>query len=110
MNRKVLEAKKANLEKELSAFASKDPVVKDDWDSIYPRITEGGLEGAADEVEQYENTISIEHALELQLKAVNEALERLEKGTYGNCEQCTKPISKERLEISPEAAACSECK
>ena len=61
-------------------------------------------------MEEYENKVSIEHSLELQLKAVNEALERIEKGTYGTCINCNKEISTERLEASPEAIACLDCK
>ena len=107
---KALEDKKESLEKELSAFAVKDPNLKDDWDSKSPRIPGAGIEGAADEVEEYGNRISIEHSLELQLKAVHEALERIEKGTYGTCLNCNAQISQERLEASLEAAHCAECK
>tara|TARA_B100001971_G_C18196424_1_gene541754 strand:- start:1068 stop:1421 length:354 start_codon:yes stop_codon:yes gene_type:complete len=105
-----LQNKKTNLEKELSAFATKDPDTKDDWDSKYPRIPQASAEEAADEVEEYENRISVEHTLELQLKAVNEALESIDKGTYGKCTKCQADISEERLKASPESILCQECK
>jgi len=41
---------------------------------------------------------------------VNEALRRLHKGKYGNCQQCGKAIQKRRLEAVPHARLCIECK
>ncbi len=41
---------------------------------------------------------------------LNLALERIEKGEYGNCVQCGKEISFERLEAAPHARLCIECK
>ncbi len=41
---------------------------------------------------------------------IDEALDRIEKGTYGNCQNCGKPISPERLEAVPHARLCIECK
>jgi DnaK suppressor protein len=38
------------------------------------------------------------------------ALERIEKGDYGNCVDCGKEISHERLEAVPHARLCIECK
>lgn len=38
------------------------------------------------------------------------ALERVEKGEYGLCHECRKPISKERLEAVPHARLCISCK
>ncbi|MDP2637249.1 MAG: TraR/DksA C4-type zinc finger protein [bacterium] len=107
--KQALLLKKQNLEQELSQFAKKDQNVKGDWDSKFPRVPEGNLEEAADEVEQYSETLPVEHTLELQLQDVDTALERIEKGTYGKCENCKKDISKERLQALPEAKLCSEC-
>lgn len=43
------------------------------------------------------------------LKEVDAAFGRLEKGVYGDCVRCGKPIPVERLEILPYAAACVGC-
>ena len=43
------------------------------------------------------------------LTAIDAALERLEQGTYGTCEQCGRPIGEGRLEARPTAARCIEC-
>ncbi|MFO7768556.1 MAG: TraR/DksA C4-type zinc finger protein [bacterium] len=41
---------------------------------------------------------------------LNKALERIEEGTYGYCEECGKPIPVERLKAVPHARLCIECK
>ena len=38
------------------------------------------------------------------------AMQRLDDGTYGNCEGCSKPIPVERLEVFPSATSCVNCK
>ncbi|GAA5040992.1 DnaK suppressor protein [Thermocatellispora tengchongensis] len=45
----------------------------------------------------------------LQLKAVTEALARLDEGRYGRCVDCDKPVPEGRLEARPEAARCVQC-
>ena len=41
---------------------------------------------------------------------VNEALRRLYNGQYGNCEVCSGPVGKGRLEVVPHARLCVSCK
>ena len=38
------------------------------------------------------------------------AMQRLDDGTYGNCEGCSNPIPVERLEVFPSATTCVNCK
>jgi DnaK suppressor protein len=38
------------------------------------------------------------------------ALERLDEGTYGRCENCGNPIGKARLQAFPRATLCMSCK
>jgi DnaK suppressor protein len=38
------------------------------------------------------------------------AMQRLEDGTYGYCEGCSKPIPVERLTVFPSATTCVRCK
>ena len=44
-----------------------------------------------------------------QLKAIMDALQRLEDGSYGSCTGCGGGIPYERLLIYPEALACQAC-
>lgn len=47
---------------------------------------------------------------EAELGAIEDAMERIEEGTFGVCEECSKPIPRERLKAIPHAALCLECK
>jgi len=44
------------------------------------------------------------------LHHLNEALERIDNGTYGKCRTCGGEINKPRLEAVPHATQCIKCK
>ncbi|SNB46809.1 TraR/DksA C4-type zinc finger protein [Geobacter sp. DSM 9736] len=44
-----------------------------------------------------------------QLTQLDEAVSKLERGTYGICEECGEEINEERLKIMPFANRCREC-
>jgi RNA polymerase-binding protein DksA len=44
------------------------------------------------------------------LAAIDAALKRIEEGTYGTCVSCGDQIRYERLEATPWAALCIDCK
>jgi DnaK suppressor protein len=74
-----------------------------------------GQAGVVDDVETSESDIQdeIEFAL-IQMKAetlhrINEALERLEEGTYGRCFECGEEIEPRRLRALPFAVRCKDC-
>ena len=41
---------------------------------------------------------------------IDQALRRIQEGTFGNCAVCGKPISAARLEAVPHARLCINCK
>ena len=43
------------------------------------------------------------------LKKIDEALHRLEEGTYGDCVECGLKIAEARLKALPFASTCREC-
>ena len=45
-----------------------------------------------------------------ELCDVNLALEKIDAGTFGLCEHCTRPIGKKRLRALPFARLCISCK
>lgn len=109
-----MEEESRSFEQELQKFAKKDKKLEGDWDTKYPKL-DGGREGqsleeAADAVEEYSNRLPVEFSLEVRLKDINSALEKIKKGKYGNCEKCNKPILHARLTIYPEARTCKKCK
>lgn len=105
---------RADIEKELTKIAEKDEKVDGDWDAKFPHFDTGesgsaALEKAADEVEEYNTRLSLEHNLELRLKDINSALGKIQSGDYGKCENCRQEISEERIEAYPEAKMCRNC-
>ena len=109
-----LEQDTAVIEEQLKSFAKEDKKLKGDWDTIFPRWNGeaggAGLEKAADEVEEYSTLLPIEYNLELKLKNIDLALEKIKKGKYGICEKCGRKIDEKRLKIYPEARFCLKCK
>jgi RNA polymerase-binding transcription factor DksA len=66
-----------------------------------------GDDGSA--VEEQERISTVSADLDHLLDQINGALERMDKGTYGICQRCGKPINEERLEAFPYVAFCIEC-
>ncbi|MGH7240553.1 MAG: TraR/DksA family transcriptional regulator [Candidatus Saccharimonadales bacterium] len=105
--KKEIETVRAELER----FASPDKENKDNWNAKYPdpdRDHETPEEGAG-EAEEYDNRISLEHNLELRLRDLELALDKMKTGRYGICERCGKEIEEKRLRVCPEARECMAC-
>ena len=58
---------------------------------------------------EQEFTLGLLDNHEQKLKEIDAALERIEQGTFGRCEECGKDLSKERLEALPFTRYCVEC-
>ena len=69
------------------------PDISDDAARAYDRKLQGDLE------EQEWN----------KLKQVESALEKIENGEYGICDQCEKKIPEARLKIIPYTEFCTQC-
>ena len=57
-----------------------------------------------------EHELAMTHNARELLTQTEQALERIEKGTYGTCESCGEPIGKARLQAQPRAVLCVACK
>ena len=74
----------------------------------------GGLEG--DLIDQANADAEAELQIQLYrtdgrlLRAIEDALARIEKHTYGVCEVCKQSIARARLEAVPWTHLCRECK
>ncbi|MEK6629634.1 MAG: TraR/DksA family transcriptional regulator [Acidobacteriota bacterium] len=44
------------------------------------------------------------------LQAIDEAIQRIDKGTYGTCRDCGEPVSPARLSAIPWTRVCISCK
>lgn len=56
-----------------------------------------------------EKDLGIKDGLEIDKAKIALALDRIEKGTYGNCLRCGNPIPEGRLQAVPEAELCIHC-
>lgn len=104
-----LMAKKEDLENELKAIAVENPKNKADYNATFPDLGDKTDENAA-EVAEYSANLTLENTLEDVLEDVNQAIDRLNKGAYGICKYCQKPIDEKRLIARPISSACIECK
>ena len=77
--------------------------------------SESDVDGPSDELEVAKSLADVElHAnlierSEGRLKAIDEAFDRLDKGVYGECDQCGNDISVERLKTLPFTTLCVDC-
>ena len=65
-------------------------------------------EGATIGFERAQLSCMVERA-RTQLGEINDALERLRRGSYGVCERCGRQIPGERLGAQPATRTCVEC-
>ena len=57
---------------------------------------------------EMEKNVSLLEQVDDELLEVEAAVQRLERGTYGTCQACGRPIGEERLEAMPAARFCVE--
>jgi RNA polymerase-binding transcription factor DksA len=101
-------SEKANLEKDLSTVGRINPDNPKDWEATPGDVNEHSADPnkLADNVEDYEARTATLKELEDSLKDVTDALEKIEKGTYGICEISGNQIEEDRLEANPSARTC----
>ncbi|MFF8876290.1 TraR/DksA family transcriptional regulator [Streptomyces flaveolus] len=84
--------------------------------SLQGLMRDSGDGAGDDEADTGTKNITREHELALAANAremltqTERALERLDAGTYGLCENCGNPIGKARMQAFPRATLCVECK
>jgi len=83
---------------------------------IHESSREMGQDGIQDIADEAANIYHRQVLLSLsdnertRLQEVDEALDRIESGAYGICEECGEPIGMKRLEVRPVAKYCVPCK
>jgi RNA polymerase-binding protein DksA len=99
---KLLEEKK-DLTEELGEVAKSEP--GQGWEATSGTIEVDSADEneVADKFEEFESNKGVMDKLQKQLTEVDAALERIENGTYGICENTHKPIDRDRLEANPSA-------
>jgi RNA polymerase-binding transcription factor DksA len=83
----------------------------------------GGQEGSGSEIADYdqhqadqatetflrEQDAAISEGLKTELEQVDAARAKMEAGTYGYCDRCSKEIPADRLEVLPYTVFCIQC-
>ena len=73
------------------------------------QMTYGSQAAAASQVFAQQRDLALRDRADQQLVLVDEALARLDAGTFGACIRCGEPIAADRLEALPWAARCIDC-
>lgn len=107
--RELLLAERARLEEELREIGDRTSRVED-----YERGSEAGSyedlpADLASETFEREKDLALGESVEGMLQKVITALEKIDKGTYGFCDACGRPIKKARLKALPFATLCVTC-
>ena len=53
--------------------------------------------------------MALEENIRSLVEEIDAALEKIERGTYGTCDNCCQPIKMARLDRIPSATMCVEC-
>lgn len=80
--------------------------------SIKRDVTRGHSGDSAEQAQERENdevVDAIGNETADSIRSIQLALERMEAGTYGICDQCGEEIGRARLEVVPEATRCVAC-
>lgn len=107
--KEALLKEKAELESNLDRIAKPIDKKAGDYETSFDEVGTD-REDNTTEVEEYTDNLPVEITLEKKLQDVLSALEKMEKGTYGLCENCAAEIDLERLKANPSARTCIKCK
>ena len=108
-----LKAIRIELSKELLRLKHELELIETEMDEL---IADSGEGAGDDQADSGTKTFEREHEMSLVINArdmvlqTERALDRIDRKSYGNCEDCANPIGKERLQVFPRATLCMICK
>lgn len=102
-------AQKKQILDDLNDLSRPDDHEADDRTTKFPEYGDKPDENAQ-EISDYSTSVMAEKVLEKSLEDIDKTLGRIEKGTYGVCKYCGKPIAAKRLIARPTASSCINCK
>ncbi len=100
-----IETRRAQLETRLRELKTR--LVKIDAELDQPHSTmfaEAAIEREGDEVLEDLGAAGLQ-----EIRMIEAALGRIERGEYGICVVCGDPISEERLDVLPQTPKCRNC-
>ena len=108
-----LKAIRVELSKELTRLKHELELIEAEMEDL---IADSGEGAGDDQADSGTKTFEREHEMSLVINARDMALQteralvRIDNKSYGNCEDCSNPIGKERLHVFPRATLCMICK
>ena len=108
-----LKAIRIELSKELLRLKHELELIEAEMEAL---IADSGEGAGDDQADSGTKTFEREHEMSLVINArdmvlqTERALDRIDSKSYGNCEDCSNPIGKERLQVFPRATLCMICK
>jgi DnaK suppressor protein len=108
MRKDTVKKFKRIFEAQRKALLFSDKVVREDF-SVNSDDRYDEIDQAATDIEQ-SMRMRLCNREQLYLKKVDEALRRIEEGTFGECTECGEDIELRRLEARPTATLCVDCK
>lgn len=107
--RKLINSKKKEIAEDIKHI-SEDTLMKSQKDASGD-ISGYGLHMADVATDNYDREFNLGLASNEQdfLYELNDAIKRIEEGSYGICEACDKAIAKSRLKAVPHARLCVKC-
>ncbi|MDQ5919591.1 MAG: DnaK suppressor protein [Patescibacteria group bacterium] len=108
--KQALLEEEARLLRDLGEIAEEDPT---NPGTYIPKHLETGSNSDDDnaiESAALADDLPVVERLQEELRDVRKALASLERGTYGICKYCQKPIDIKRLEARPTSSSCVSCK
>ncbi|MCX6795506.1 MAG: TraR/DksA family transcriptional regulator [Candidatus Falkowbacteria bacterium] len=106
---KALMAQKKQIMEDLKDISGEDSHEADNIGAKFPEYGDKPDENAQ-EISDYTTNLATEKVLESTIKDIDSTLSRIQKGVYGVCKYCGKPIAPKRLIARPTASSCVECK
>jgi DnaK suppressor protein len=97
------------LKEQLEAELKEAKLQRQSLDKQLDHKPEFGLGKGSAGTDSWEMTLARKQRLNERIAALQEALDRVQEGTYGQCIQCGAEIDPERLEILPTAVLCAAC-
>jgi RNA polymerase-binding protein DksA len=107
--RDQLLAERLRLEEELKEIENRTARANESDRSNELSAYEDHPADLASETFEREKDLAIGESVQHTLYKVINALEKIDRGTYGRCDACGRPIMKARLRALPFATLCLEC-
>lgn len=102
---KSLDERRTQLETRLAELNARLQKIDSELDEPHSTtFSEAAIERETDEVLEDLGSAGL-----LEIRMIEAALQRIDKGEYGICVTCGDPISEERLDVLPHTPKCRNC-